>query len=231
MAETAIEQLAGPRRPRKRATLACQNCHGRKVRCNVTQSGPPCVNCLSDGIECEIVARGRGRDRGRSVGQPFILVFPMLRLSLRLAKTLNHLRTVENQHLDSAARSHSTGSLTPLRLANSETVPDSAMEASMPLLTPESVPCMRPSPNDGFSAIEPPGEGSSRSPFRGQVNPWQEDDSSGFCAILDDRQHGEGATLLYTGWHLLLLPLMRNCYFLFMTAECSNRSLTFLSRT
>ena len=56
-----------PARRRKRSVLACRLCHSRKVRCNVTQTGPPCINCMEDGVECEVVAKGRGRSRHRSV--------------------------------------------------------------------------------------------------------------------------------------------------------------------
>ncbi|KAE8375425.1 fungal-specific transcription factor domain-containing protein [Aspergillus bertholletiae] len=45
-----------PRRPR-RAPLACQHCRRRKVRCNLTVEGPPCVNCRLDGLCCAIPPR------------------------------------------------------------------------------------------------------------------------------------------------------------------------------
>ncbi|KAL1894052.1 hypothetical protein Sste5346_006194 [Sporothrix stenoceras] len=70
MAETSAA-TGGPhwsasgQRSRKRSVLACQLCHSRKVRCNVTQSGPPCANCAQDGVRCETVDKGRQRRRFR----------------------------------------------------------------------------------------------------------------------------------------------------------------------
>ncbi|KAK1640695.1 hypothetical protein BDP81DRAFT_420546 [Colletotrichum phormii] len=35
----------------KRASHACLVCRARKVRCDVTVRGPPCMNCRLDGDE------------------------------------------------------------------------------------------------------------------------------------------------------------------------------------
>ncbi|KAM5346048.1 hypothetical protein ACJ41O_009053 [Fusarium nematophilum] len=43
------------RRVQKRAAHACLRCRTRKVRCNVSISGTPCMNCRLDGYECEVV--------------------------------------------------------------------------------------------------------------------------------------------------------------------------------
>ncbi|KAI8658079.1 Zn(2)-C6 fungal-type domain-containing protein [Fusarium keratoplasticum] len=43
--------------PRKRLKGACKACHNRKVRCTLAKSGPPCVNCSLDEIECELRTR------------------------------------------------------------------------------------------------------------------------------------------------------------------------------
>ncbi len=49
------------RNTKKRASIACQNCRSRKVRCNITQTGPPCVNCKLDRMECAAAPCRRGQ--------------------------------------------------------------------------------------------------------------------------------------------------------------------------
>ncbi|KAL4923009.1 Zn(II)2Cys6 transcription factor [Aspergillus undulatus] len=44
---------------RNRSAIACEACRRRKVRCTVTVTGVPCINCAQDGIQCA-VARRRG---------------------------------------------------------------------------------------------------------------------------------------------------------------------------
>ncbi|EPE06704.1 fungal specific transcription factor [Ophiostoma piceae UAMH 11346] len=66
-AGTATAARTANKRSRKRSVLACQLCHMRKVRCNVMQVGPPCANCAQDGVQCEIVDKGRHRRRHRVV--------------------------------------------------------------------------------------------------------------------------------------------------------------------
>ncbi|KAF4765597.1 hypothetical protein HAV15_003587 [Penicillium sp. str.  len=46
-----------PTRIRKRARKACQSCHVRKVRCDVSIRGSPCMNCSLDGATCIVNAR------------------------------------------------------------------------------------------------------------------------------------------------------------------------------
>ncbi|CAG9977395.1 unnamed protein product [Clonostachys byssicola] len=42
---------------RKRARKACLCCRARKVRCDVTQNGSPCMNCFLDGEQCVVTER------------------------------------------------------------------------------------------------------------------------------------------------------------------------------
>jgi hypothetical protein len=47
------------RAPQKRASKACLSCRARKVRCDVTASGVPCMNCRLDHRECIVGGRSR----------------------------------------------------------------------------------------------------------------------------------------------------------------------------
>lgn len=42
---------------RKRATKACLSCRARKVRCDVSQRGSPCMNCYLDSETCIVTGR------------------------------------------------------------------------------------------------------------------------------------------------------------------------------
>ncbi|KAI1820375.1 hypothetical protein F4861DRAFT_545743 [Xylaria intraflava] len=46
-------------RIRRRAPTACRVCRQRKVKCNVTAVGIPCLNCVRDGHCCEVSGRKR----------------------------------------------------------------------------------------------------------------------------------------------------------------------------
>lgn len=46
-----------PPRVRKRARKACLYCRSRKVRCDVSQKGPPCMNCYLDDETCVVTGR------------------------------------------------------------------------------------------------------------------------------------------------------------------------------
>lgn len=43
--------------PRKRAAKACLACRGRKVRCDVSLGGTPCMNCRVNGGDCTVIGR------------------------------------------------------------------------------------------------------------------------------------------------------------------------------
>lgn len=46
----------------KRARKACLTCRRRKIRCNVDAQGPPCSNCLTDGLAgCRTTESLRGK--------------------------------------------------------------------------------------------------------------------------------------------------------------------------
>ncbi|ETS76645.1 hypothetical protein PFICI_12032 [Pestalotiopsis fici W106-1] len=62
MRNAALGQAAGPPSSRrKRATVACEKCHSRKVRCNISTKGFPCANCEQDGASCTIFRPKRTR--------------------------------------------------------------------------------------------------------------------------------------------------------------------------
>lgn len=46
---------------RKRASKACLACRSRKVRCDVSQRGKPCMNCFLDGESCVVIGRASKR--------------------------------------------------------------------------------------------------------------------------------------------------------------------------
>ncbi|KAJ5355956.1 hypothetical protein N7517_010565 [Penicillium concentricum] len=54
----ASNLVSSPTRVRKRARKACESCRSRKVRCDVSIRGCPCMNCSLDGETC-VVTGGR----------------------------------------------------------------------------------------------------------------------------------------------------------------------------
>ncbi|KAM0119073.1 hypothetical protein ACP6JC_004225 [Aspergillus fumigatus] len=67
---------------RNRSAVACQACRRRKVRCTVTVTGIPCINCSQDGLECTVVQR-RGIQQTRNQPLREIRAFPHPRSSPR----------------------------------------------------------------------------------------------------------------------------------------------------
>ncbi|ETI22619.1 hypothetical protein G647_06695 [Cladophialophora carrionii CBS 160.54] len=61
---------AGGRTVKRRASKACHCCRGRKVRCDVVESGIPCTNCRLDEVEC-VVTEGKRRRKTYSEGELF----------------------------------------------------------------------------------------------------------------------------------------------------------------
>jgi hypothetical protein len=55
--ETVMSERHGGQPRRKRASKACLACRRRKVRCDVAQRGPPCMNCSLDKEDCIVKAR------------------------------------------------------------------------------------------------------------------------------------------------------------------------------
>ncbi|KAL3489567.1 hypothetical protein BJX62DRAFT_208785 [Aspergillus germanicus] len=49
------------RQIRKRAPVACQSCHARKVRCSLPRTGQPCANCSLDDVTCVLRASRRSK--------------------------------------------------------------------------------------------------------------------------------------------------------------------------
>lgn len=47
---------------KKRASVACQRCRSRKVRCDLKATGAPCHNCRLDQAQCVVVASRRSRE-------------------------------------------------------------------------------------------------------------------------------------------------------------------------
>ncbi|KPM46384.1 hypothetical protein AK830_g160 [Neonectria ditissima] len=54
-------QAKATKRKSKRAKKACLSCRKRKVRCDVSQRGPPCMNCFLDGDDCVVAERSARR--------------------------------------------------------------------------------------------------------------------------------------------------------------------------
>ncbi|KAL6246286.1 hypothetical protein RBB50_006522 [Rhinocladiella similis] len=58
MSGTQWLQFSAPRAKRKRAELACETCHSKKIRCDLQartlHGGADCTNCISSGKECRV---------------------------------------------------------------------------------------------------------------------------------------------------------------------------------
>jgi hypothetical protein len=58
VADTAADpKIKMSNRIRKRAPKACLSCRSRKVRCDVSQRGRPCMNCYLDSESCVVTGR------------------------------------------------------------------------------------------------------------------------------------------------------------------------------
>ncbi|KAI0008714.1 fungal-specific transcription factor domain-containing protein [Xylariaceae sp. FL0662B] len=55
--ETVTSKPKSAAKARKRAPKACLNCRARKVRCDVSQRGRPCMNCYLDSETCVVTGR------------------------------------------------------------------------------------------------------------------------------------------------------------------------------
>ncbi|KAM5342838.1 hypothetical protein ACJ41O_013804 [Fusarium nematophilum] len=58
-----------PTKLRKRAPKACLSCRARKVRCDVSQRGRPCMNCYLDSEACVVTGRASRLRRSRDAGE------------------------------------------------------------------------------------------------------------------------------------------------------------------
>ncbi|KAI1425756.1 hypothetical protein F5Y12DRAFT_344888 [Xylaria sp. FL1777] len=57
-----------PHKTRKRAPKACLSCRARKVRCDVSQRGRPCMNCYLDDEACVVTSRASRFRKGEREG-------------------------------------------------------------------------------------------------------------------------------------------------------------------
>ncbi|KAF4966608.1 hypothetical protein FSARC_5728 [Fusarium sarcochroum] len=55
---------------RRRARKACAECNRRKVRCDLSDVGLPCTNCLDDGVVCDIPHRKKRSARSKVNSEP-----------------------------------------------------------------------------------------------------------------------------------------------------------------
>ncbi|KAI2630308.1 fungal-specific transcription factor domain-containing protein [Hypomontagnella submonticulosa] len=63
--ETAEPKPKSSAKMRKRAPKACLSCRSRKVRCDVSQRGRPCMNCYLDNETCVVTGRASRFRRGQ----------------------------------------------------------------------------------------------------------------------------------------------------------------------
>ncbi|CAH0056768.1 unnamed protein product [Clonostachys solani] len=61
---------------RKRASKACLSCRARKVRCDVSQRGRPCMNCYLDSETCVVTGRASRYRRPRESGEDVEASYP-----------------------------------------------------------------------------------------------------------------------------------------------------------
>ncbi|KAI0517129.1 hypothetical protein F5B22DRAFT_604986 [Xylaria bambusicola] len=66
--EPAARATRHPHKTRKRASKACLSCRARKVRCDVSQRGRPCMNCYLDDEACIVTSRASRFRKGERQG-------------------------------------------------------------------------------------------------------------------------------------------------------------------
>ncbi|KAI0976803.1 hypothetical protein F4678DRAFT_124685 [Xylaria arbuscula] len=66
--ESVIRGARNPHKTRKRAPKACLSCRARKVRCDVSQRGRPCMNCYLDDEACVVTSRASRFRKGEREG-------------------------------------------------------------------------------------------------------------------------------------------------------------------
>ncbi|EFX04401.1 fungal transcriptional regulatory protein [Grosmannia clavigera kw1407] len=69
---TTVKRADNPSKARKRAPKACLSCRARKVRCDVSQRGRPCMNCYLDSESCVVTGRA---SRLRKAQKPIANIF------------------------------------------------------------------------------------------------------------------------------------------------------------
>lgn len=58
----AMDNASERRPPRQRSSIACQYCHGKRIKCNASER-IPCSNCHRNGNDCLLIASKRGKNR------------------------------------------------------------------------------------------------------------------------------------------------------------------------
>ncbi|KAI1743368.1 hypothetical protein F4680DRAFT_409934 [Xylaria scruposa] len=79
-AEPMVPTAHQVRKTRKRAAKACLSCRARKVRCDVSQRGRPCMNCYLDNESCIVTSRAskfrKAEREGNEGAQALHLPYP-----------------------------------------------------------------------------------------------------------------------------------------------------------
>ncbi|VUC30026.1 unnamed protein product [Clonostachys rosea] len=106
---------------RKRASKACLSCRARKVRCDVSQRGRPCMNCYLDSETCVVTGRAsryrRPRDSGEDVEASYPPYPPSVNADSRSAEDVVKSRQDEatdypmTTAIDQQSAHHSTAEL------------------------------------------------------------------------------------------------------------------------
>ncbi|OIW26083.1 hypothetical protein CONLIGDRAFT_517472 [Coniochaeta ligniaria NRRL 30616] len=76
VAETADPKPKSSNKIRKRAAKACLSCRARKVRCDVSQRGRPCMNCYLDSETCVVTGRASRFRRQRDSNESAQVSYP-----------------------------------------------------------------------------------------------------------------------------------------------------------
>lgn len=71
----------------RRAPVACEWCHGRRVRCDVSWHGPPCTNCRLDCRSCSVrESKKRRRQVNVLYGSRFEVLLTVAEIRMALSR-------------------------------------------------------------------------------------------------------------------------------------------------